>query len=241
MKTRKENAPLFVYEYDYTADLNTGNFDPLVNFFQSGASMVLNARAFRRKKGVSHRKVFVGAALMANNFEERKQRMYVGWNYSPFEGSGKRCAEMRAIWNAIGKGYTKRDAVVVAGENNPEVIRTITGIPSRILPPCEPCRDLLEDSTVVMAIGGVENIYAPFIGKALRSGEHLAPLDRPQRDDSIEMPPVYDLETFRWAKAEEEYRDKTSGITGISFSDGGILLARANIAVQVLGNIEHLL
>ncbi|HEY4963070.1 MAG TPA: cytidine deaminase [Candidatus Saccharimonadales bacterium] len=244
MPSRNEKLPAVVFEKDYSAEASAGNFDPLVTFFHNGEWMIINARAIRENYGRSHRNVFVGSALLANKPEIKKQRIYVGWNDSPYKGASKFCAEMRAIEIADKNGYTRREAIIVPGETDPEVIRSIIGVPSRILPPCEPCREILSDDTVVMSIGGKEDIYGAFTGRMLRRGGYLlgklADVRRPSEDHFVQ-PPIFDLGKLNWAVAEEAYRDFTAELKGDSNLENELRFARAAIAVQVLNDPAYLL
>jgi cytidine deaminase len=225
-----------VREIDLAPAYEAGNFDPLNTMFEYGPELVKNARGLR-KDAVSHRNVRVGGAVLAHNVYDRKMRIYVGWNYSPYDGADKYCSEMRAIGHAITDGYSRREAVFVAGETDAAINESIIHLPSRILPPCEPCRELLEDETLVMAFGGEEDIYGAYSGRQLK-GRHLlgspVKVKPKRRTPPVELPPAYDLADLNWAAAGDAYRDLTKGMNSGYMYEDELRMARAEAAVKVL-------
>jgi cytidine deaminase len=228
-----------VFEYDYTAENEAVNFDPLTKMFELGDTMAINARAMR-KQAVSYRGVLVGSAVLAHNVEEQKLRVYVGFNNTPFKGAPKYCAEMKAIHKAEAHGYGRTEAVFTAGPSDPDVIESIVGVPVKILPPCEPCRGLNDDATVVISLGGEENIYGVHTGEQLKGRHLLGSLIAARRRSSDKTTPhnpepVYDLAAVNWAQASEHYQDLTAQIKPEQFEYvDDLRLARAAAAVTVL-------
>jgi cytidine deaminase len=131
-----------VFELDYSRNGDDELYDPLVLVFEMGPTMIDQARAIRRKEAVSHREVKVGAWALVNNEAEKKVRGYVGYNYSPLKGIQKHCAEMRAFGRGLSNGYSRRDAVIVVGEKDPEIIKSVSSVEWPTMHTCDPCTDL---------------------------------------------------------------------------------------------------
>ncbi len=227
-----------VYEFDYTAEASQGDYDSLPKLFEQGPAMVVNARAMVNHAN-SYRGVLVGSAALTHNTHDNRLRIYVGHNDTPYRGARKYCAEMRAIGRSISEGYTRREAVVTAGPTDGEVIESIIGAPARILPPCQQCTELVEDSTIVISIGAEDDIFGVQTGKHLKEiHPAINPLKKKQRGKT-EHPfvnePVYNLSTLKWHQAEDVYGELAASLDPEAFNQlSELRLARAALAITAL-------
>lgn len=160
----------FIWEKNYNFLLREPNdtYDPLADFIEQADYFIQAARGVRKKDAASHRDLLVGACVLANNTEEGVLRAYLGFNDSPRKGVKKRCAEKRATERAIGAGFTRREAFVVAGPTDQATIESVVFKPMPLLPPCDVCRELIDDSAVVMAVGEEDNALQIYTGQQLR-------------------------------------------------------------------------
>ena len=154
-------------------------FDPFLLIFDMGPNLIRTARAKRRKDGVSYRAFHVGASTISVNDDEQKASFFVGANYKPHPEVPKRCAEMNALTEAKRLKHRFTPGLFVAGTTDQELIRQVTGRETPTLHPCDPCRDLLQESTVVITVGDDKDVYEAHTGKDL--WQLYRPPEHPQR------------------------------------------------------------
>jgi hypothetical protein len=113
-------------------------------------AMMRTARAAAHNRARSYRGFFVGACGALLLGKENVVVFADGANNSPVQGVPRDCAEMDIIRHADELAAEHDGAVVlldvyVAGSDDPDEIREITGLERATLPPCSDCRGLLSE------------------------------------------------------------------------------------------------
>jgi len=214
--------------------------NPIAIVFESAPFFVNTARAMRNKNAVNHRgAIFGGIALMED--EGVQTAGYVGYNYTPWDGHPKRCAEMRSIGNGIAKGYNRQDLVLVTGSTDLEEIESILGFPSPTILPCaEKCRPLIGNSALVLAVGADVDIYQAHTGEELKGLDDLYLPNGKQKRRRFRKQPVppplvaiEDPEFAKFIELKEEYLHLSTELP--SFDDlESKRMAQAELAVGLI-------
>jgi cytidine deaminase len=144
-------------------------FDPLSLLFDLGPFLIGAARAIRRKEAVSYRGFLVGAVAISTNELAGELGAYIGFNYTPYGGMPKRCAEVHSRGRAISDGRNRLDVCIAAGTTNVDDIEGVNYERTPTLRPCDnPCLPLMEDATVIVSVGANDDIYEAHTGEQLR-------------------------------------------------------------------------
>lgn len=220
------------------------DYDPLTKVFELGPNFIGYARLARRG-GASHRDVYVGAALLANNVTDRELGVFLGYNNSPVKGRLKFCAEIRARQVSekvagVGQGhFERREAIAVVGPADPAVIESINHRVTQTLPPCEPCRSDLDPSMLVLTVDEAADRMQAYTGAQLIDF-FAAPIsqERRRRRRQPVLPeeaPVIDFSNDPlafWNRAHEMYAMLEAGIR--VDTERELRLSRAEAAVTAL-------
>lgn len=94
----------------------------------------------------SYRGFKVGAAVLALDEPGMRTGIYFGGNLTPYEGADWNCAEKRALETVESRGFNRALAIAVSGQ--PQV--DVSGVESPTLHPCYKCRDMFEQSGLVL-------------------------------------------------------------------------------------------
>ena len=229
------------FEIDYLALENGQPFDAVRLFLENGPIFIKSARAMQKKEAVSHRDVFFGAAALLNNVSQKKLRGYLGYNYSPVNGIPRYCAEMRAYGRGFTKGYTQREAFVIATPTDKDVIESINGVRTETAYPCvQRCRGLMEDATLVLTVGDKEPVYEVNTGRGIRHMDY-GPLSEERRSKRnknapIETVPIYDPNFTKWSGALAIYDELAVDLVDIE-SIEDLRMARAEAAVSAIRSL----
>lgn len=155
-------------EQNYSTNVRAGQyFDPYELIFQWGKSAIATARATRDRRARSYRNFKVGSAVISVNDEKHEAAGFVSANSKLSKEDDKICAEMNIVGEAKKQGYDYHVGLFVVGTTDPEEIKEVTGLATPTLHPCEPCRALIDEATVVISTGYDEDVYEVYTGKQL--------------------------------------------------------------------------
>lgn len=236
-KTRK------VLEVDYGPLMNGKPYDAVRYFLENGPFLIKQARAMQRKEAVSHRDVYVGACALMTDPGRHLMRAYVGFNYSPVKGVRKHCAEARAIGRGFSDGFSDRDAVVVASDNDPDVIGSINGVITPTLYVCKDlCAPLLQPQSVVLTVGAKQeqDLYEVHTGAVMQQLPYGLDQPKQKRNQRTSQPAfetiaIEDPGFFKWAGSIAVYDEIMNGVTADSYAE--LRMLRADAAVEALQSL----
>lgn len=97
--------------------------------------------------GTSYREFKVGCAVLAFDEPSMRTGIYLGGNFTPYEGAEWNCAEKRALQRVENYGFSEVLALAVSGP--PQV--DVSGVEFPTLHPCHKCRAMLEQSSLVQS------------------------------------------------------------------------------------------
>ncbi len=178
----------------------------------------------------------MGAAALVNNIDEQKIGIVGGYNDTAFKGDSKHCAEMRSFGRGKREGFVQREAIVVAGPTDPDIIYSINGMHTPTLYPCSPCTELLENATVVITVGEEADTYEVHTGLELNQKRDAIAhqTKRSQKRDGLpfETRPIEDPNFVHWTGSRALYEELTNGLQLVNYEE--LRLARAQAAVAAL-------
>jgi cytidine deaminase len=123
-------------------------FDPWQQFLKMTPRMVQNARK-AHSQAFSYRNFHVGASLLAINSQKKQMGMYSAGNLKIDPSTEKYCAEASTIEAAKRDGMTRAIGIVVVGTLDRDMIHGVTGRMTPTLHPCDSCRNLFVDSSLI--------------------------------------------------------------------------------------------
>ena len=138
-------------------------------------------------------------------------------------------------------GFSERHAIVVAADNDPDIIKSINGVVTPTLYTCKDlCAPLLEAPSVVLTVGARQDLYEVHTGAAM---QHLPygpeRLKNKHQDHSaqptFETVPVEDPGFLKWAGSIAVYDEIMHGVTAESYNQ--LRMKRAEAAVVTLRSL----
>lgn len=220
-----------VHEIDYSEYHE--KFDPLTVLFDNAEYLVGAARGIQSKDAESYRNFLVGACALMNNVQDKKLRVYVGFNSTPKPGDPKYCAEMRAIGRAIGQGFTQCEAIVVTGTTDMKKIEEVNHERTPTLLPCNLCLKIIDEAAVIVSVGEDQDIYEANTCSQIRGRRYaMSHTERKARRRGEVVTPIRLIEDpgfVQWAGGRAMYEELTQDLE--AGPNNGLRLARAELAV----------
>jgi cytidine deaminase len=140
-------------------------FDPYHAFVGLMPRFIDLARDAARMRAISHRNFHVGAVAYAGDTTLSRVATLDGANVKRTKEDPKYCAEMSVIDQAQGLGFSKVLGLVVAGTSDPEKIKSVSGVATPTLHPCDACRKkmtasgLFQESSLIVTVSTDEDAY----------------------------------------------------------------------------------
>lgn len=186
-------------------------YDPLELFLVNAPHMIGISRQSAMEIAVSYRDLKVGASLIGGNADGSETTIIGGANYKPHRKSRKYCAEMDILDRAEESGLEHVTGMVIAGPEDPKLIKEILGFEADTIHPCRECRNKMSDSSLITSDTIVMNVgLEKDIAQVYTFGDLQILYDLEEEMGIDWQSPTVDLDLKNWHRRQFFYGEAVS-------------------------------